>query len=91
MSKTKKCPSCNGSGAQVSPRRGYADCSNCDGTGTIKRGMHEQLTQGQRQTLGGAGGAAAGFAIGGPAGALIGGFAGLVLSTDDDDDGVGGV
>jgi hypothetical protein len=53
--------------------------------------MHEKLTQGQRQTLGGAGGAAAGFAIGGPAGALIGGLAGLVLSTDDDDDGVGGV
>lgn len=91
MSKTKKCPSCNGSGARASPSKGYSDCPKCDGTGTVKRGMHEQLTQEQRQTLGGVGGAAAGFAAGGPAGALVGGLAGLILSTDDDDDGVGGV
>ena len=91
MTSTKKCPSCNGSGARADPSTGYSDCSKCNGTGTVKRGMHEQLSQGQRQALGGVGGVAAGFAVGGPAGAFVGGLAGLVLSTDDDDDGVGGV
>ena len=91
MSETKKCPTCNGSGAQTNPQTGFSNCPKCNGTGTVKRGMHEQqLTQGQRQALGTGGGAAAGFAIGGPVGALIGGGLGLIFSTDDDDDGVGG-
>lgn len=90
MTDTKKCPSCNGSGATADPQTGFGDCPKCDGTGTVNRGMHENLTQGQRQLLGTGGGAAAGFAAGGPLGALIGGGVGLFLSTDDDDDGVGG-
>lgn len=90
MTETKKCPSCNGSGATTDPQTGFGTCPKCDGSGTVPRGMHEKLTQGQRQFLGTGGGAAAGFAAGGPIGAVIGGGLGYLLSTDDDDDGVGG-
>lgn len=90
MIETKKCPSCNGSGATTNPQTGFGDCPKCNGAGTVKRGVHEKLTQDQRQFLGTGGGAAAGFAAAGPIGALIGGGLGLILSTDNDDDGVGG-
>lgn len=90
MTVTKKCPTCDGSGATADPQTGFGNCPKCDGTGTVSRGMHENLTQGQRQALGTGGGAIAGFAAGGPIGALIGGGLGLIFSTDDDDDGIGG-
>lgn len=90
MGDRKKCPRCNGSGAEADPEHGFQDCPKCNGTGTVKRGLHEQLTQGQRQALGTGGGAAAGFAVGGPVGAVAGGLLGLVFSTDDDDEGMGG-
>lgn len=91
MTETKKCPSCNGSGAAADQQRGYSDCPKCDGSGTVSRGMHEKMTQGQRQALGTSGGAVAGFAAGGPIGAVIGGGLGYLFSSDDDDDGVGGM
>ena len=90
MGETKKCPSCNGSGATTDPQSGFGDCPKCDGTGTVSLGMHEKMTQGQRQAIGTGGGAAMGFAAGGPIGAVIGGGVGFLLSQDDDEEGVGG-
>ncbi|GAB7011253.1 hypothetical protein [Halorubrum trueperi] len=90
MTETKKCPNCDGSGAVADQQRGFSDCPKCDGSGTVSRGMHEKMTQDQRQALGTGGGLAAGFAAGGPIGAVIGGGLGYLLSSDNHDDGVGG-
>jgi len=86
MSKMKACPQCGGSGAE-STGDGLKDCSKCGGTGSVKQKAHDQLSEDQRQTLGGAGGAAMGFAAAGPAGALVGGVLGLVLASEDNEDG----
>ena len=66
------------------------DCSGCNGLGHVKSGAHENLSNGQRQFLGGAGGVITGFAAGGPVGAVVLGAIGVALATDENDDGLTG-
>lgn len=82
MKDTKTCPRCGGSGASSS-RNGLENCSTCNGDGVVSKKAHDKMTDGQRQALGTAGLAAAGFAMGGPLGAAVGGVFGYLATNDD--------
>lgn len=89
MGDTKVCPACGGSGARMSNST-VSDCPRCDGNGYVKLGVHEKMSRGDRQVLGGTGGAITGFAAAGPVGAVVGGLLGLALTSDDRDEGLSG-
>lgn len=80
--KPENCSKCGGSGIVQVDNSTLQQCSRCDGTGLEPEG---ELTEGQRNALGAAGGAAVGFSLGGPAGAILGGLLGVALSQQDDD------
>lgn len=85
---TKTCPTCRGEG-HVATEHGEQVCPVCDGTGRVGTQFHERMSKGERQAMGGAGGALFGAAVGGPVGAVVGGVLGAAFasSTDEDDNG----
>jgi hypothetical protein len=85
MMKTKKCPSCDGSGAVFEGDR-IVSCTRCGPGGRVERGVHEQMPNDQRKALGVGGAVAVGFAAGGLPGAVVGGLLGAIVTSEDEDE-----
>ncbi|WP_135824973.1 YuiA family protein [Halorussus ruber] len=85
-SDTKLCPACRGNG-HVQTEGRTETCPVCSGSGRVDKQFHERMSKGERQAMGGAGGALFGAAVGGPVGAVVGGVLGAAFasSTDGDD------
>lgn len=87
-SDTKPCPTCRGKG-HVRRDEELKTCPVCKGSGNLDKQFHARMSKGERQAMGGAGGALFGAAVGGPVGAVVGGVlaAAFAGSTDADDNG----
>lgn len=88
VSDMKSCPTCHGEG-RVQTEQGTDTCPVCGGNGRVNKQFHERMSKGERQAMGGAGGALFGAAVGGPVGAVVGGVLGAAFagSTEEDDNG----